>query len=81
MTVLAKAYIENSLGIDQLRQLTTMFEDANDDGITFIVPEDDSIQKQIRGLEELKSSLSCCPVQDRDTMIIFKEENGYGGLQ
>lgn len=80
MTVLAKAYIESSLDIDQLRQIITMYEDAND-GITFIVPEDDSIQNQIRGLEELKSMLSCCPVEERDTMIIIKEENGYGGLQ
>ena len=81
MTVLAKAYLERSLDIDQLRKIITMYEDANDDGITFIIPEDDSIQNQIRGLEELKSSLSCCPVQERDTMIIIKEENGYGGLQ
>ena len=73
MTVLAKAYIESSLDIDQLRQIITMYEDAND-GITFIVPEDDSIQNQIRGLEELKSMLSCCPVEERDTMIIIKED-------
>ena len=80
-TVLAKAFIEDSLGIDRLKQLTTMFENTNDDEVTFIVPEDDSIQKQIRGLEELKLMLSCCPVEERDTMIIIKEENGYGGLQ
>jgi len=79
-TVLAKAYIEDSLGIDQHEQLTTMFDDANGD-VTFIVPEDDSIQKQICGLEELKSMLPCCPVQERDTMIIIKEEDGCGGLQ
>lgn len=58
-----------------------MFEDADEDETTFIVPEDESIQKQISGLEELKSSLSCCPVQERDTLIFIKEENGYGGLQ
>ena len=68
-TVLAKAYIEDSLGIDRLKQLTTMFENANGDELTFMVPEDSSIQKQIRGLEELKSGLICCPVSKRDTMI------------
>jgi len=68
-TVLAKSYIEDSLGIDQPKQLTTMFENANGDELTFMVPEDSSIQKQIRGLEELKSGLICCPVSKRDTMI------------
>ena len=81
MTVLAKAYIEDSLGIDQLNQLTATFEDASDDEITFMVPDDDSTQNQIRGIEELKLLISRCPVPVRDTMIILKDENGNAGLQ
>jgi hypothetical protein len=72
MTVLAKAYIEDSLGNDQHKQHTAMFEDASDDEPTLMIPDDASIQNQIRGLKELKSMLSRDPERARDTMITLK---------
>jgi hypothetical protein len=73
MTVLAKAYIEDSLGNDQLKQLTATFEDADDSVNTLMIPDDDSIQNQIRGLVELKIMLTRSTEKERDFMFFLHD--------
>lgn len=81
MTVLAKAYIEDSPDNNQLKQFTAIFENTSDDETTFMVPNDVSIQNQIHGLEELKSLLTSSPVPARNTMILLKDDKGNSGIQ
>lgn len=81
MTAIATAYIEDSLGIDQIKKHAAMFEDAKYDETTFLIQDDDSIQNQIRRLEELKSLLTSSPVPARNTMILLKDDKGNSGIQ
>jgi len=72
MTVLAKAYVQESLGEDQHNHLITKFEEANyETPIIFL--NNASLKKQIRGLKELKSMLSNAPDTARDVMIFINE--------
>jgi hypothetical protein len=73
LTFLAKAYIEDSLGNDQLKQLTATFEDADDSVNTLMIPDDDSIQNQIRGLVELKIMLTRSTEKERDFMFFLHD--------